>query len=273
MMPSNLLVEILLLSAVYHLVYSHSSHVNCSYLQSKVPKPQLKYMLSGEVYVIWREDRSVGFNYTAHMCCTKLQSHQNFACPNTCPQFKALTNCNPGGSGSSSKQRQCNMSVSQYFTYTVYLSGDHQRCQLKGKFAKIWPRLSIAYPGPVPKFSVYSQMDSLIIEWRKRFQYVQLLYSLRCIQLHKTNRVYFCCIRSSLPYGISSYYSEVCKISQDKAYKAIINGIHCGSSHDCKTAEVDDLSNFRGQLMPDDTNWPNIPPSMFLQVLQRKRRT
>jgi hypothetical protein len=37
------------------------------------------------------------------------------------------------------------MEVSQYFKYTVYLSADHQGCQLRGGEVKIRPSLSSKY--------------------------------------------------------------------------------------------------------------------------------
>ncbi len=107
-----------------------------------VPKLQLKYMLSGHLHVIWQENETIGYNYTAHICCSKLRSYSFLGCPNTCPQFKAIKSCTTtAGSGSDSKSRQCSMSVWEYFEYTVYLSSKQHGCQLMGKVVKIRPRL------------------------------------------------------------------------------------------------------------------------------------
>ncbi|CAB3990912.1 Hypothetical predicted protein [Paramuricea clavata] len=207
--------EILLVFILNYPVSSNSVKINCTHLQlqSKVPKPQLKYMLNGQVHVIWQEKTS-GFNYTAYSCHTSLMSFLNIPYPNSCPQFHPIVSCNV-----TRDVHQCSMEVSQYIEYTVYLSADHQGCQLRGGEVKIRPSLSIAYPGPVPKLNVYSKNNDLIIEWIKasgqRVRYVRLLYSLRCQKLEKlVSKPYYCCIQVRLPYGISPYYSEVCKTSQ-----------------------------------------------------------
>ena len=105
-----------------------------------VPTPQLKYLLSGHLHVIWQENETIGYNYTAHICCSKLWPFPYSGCPNTCPQFQAMTSCTSAGSGSDSKSRQCSMMVYEYFEYTVYLSGKQHGCQLMGKMVKIRPR-------------------------------------------------------------------------------------------------------------------------------------
>ncbi|CAB3994053.1 Hypothetical predicted protein, partial [Paramuricea clavata] len=220
---SHLLIQILLAALCHTDVSSHSLEINCTYFQRKVPKPQLKYLLSGHLHVIWQENETIGYNYTAQLCCSKLWPFPYSGCPNTCPQFQAMTSCTSAGSGSDSKSRQCSMMVYEYFEYTVYLSGKQHGCQLMGKMVKIRPRLRIAYPDPVPSLNVYTFYNGLVIEWTKSHRYVQLSYSLRCKQRDLTHnqqtvlkKSYSCCIRVRLPHhGRSPYYSEVCKDSQN----------------------------------------------------------
>jgi hypothetical protein len=97
-------------------------------------------MLSGQVYVIWQEEKTSGFKYTAYSCHTSLMSFLNIAYPNSCPQFQPIVSCTV-----TRDVHQCSMEVSQYFKYTVYLSADHQGCQLRGGEVKIRPSLSSKY--------------------------------------------------------------------------------------------------------------------------------
>ena len=258
-------LEILSLFLLNHPDFSRSTTINCTLLQSKVPKPQLKYMLGGQVRVIWREKVNSHFNYKAHICHISLITSMNIANPYSCPQFQIMTSCTVKND-SDMNIHQCTMQVSQYFEYTVYLNANHQNCQLRGQQVKIRPSLRIACPDPVPKLDVYSESNGVIIAWTKAFRYVHLLYSLRCRKLGTFNR-FHCCVRVHLPYRISPYYSEVCKTSQNKA---ITSSFECGSTYECRQAEVSTLNNFEGHLMPDDSSWPNSPPAMVLQVKKRK---
>ena len=105
-----------------------------------VPKPQLKYMLNGQVRVIWREEVTTDFNYKANICHISLITSMNIANPYSCPQFQAMTSCTVKNDSDMNIQ-QCTMQVSQYFEYTVYLNANHQSCQLRGEEVKIRPSL------------------------------------------------------------------------------------------------------------------------------------
>ncbi|XP_028405323.1 uncharacterized protein LOC114527824 [Dendronephthya gigantea] len=281
-----LLMEILIVAATYHAKVSClSSEENCTGL--KVPKPELKYMLSRRLVVTWQENDTSGYNYTAYICYTKIRSHPNFGSRDTCPHFQAMTSCSyAGGSVDANIRRQCDMKVFEYYEYTVHLSAEIRGCELIGENFKITPSLKNIIPNPVPTFNVYSKVNELLIEWTKSDRYVQLLYILKCKQLpmarerqvlevlkdsrNQDLKTYRCCIQVHLPYyGLSTLYSQVCNVSQAKEITTATFG--CGKSHECKTAEVDDLGEFAGQLLPDDTNWPNMPPAMVLQVREKQQ--
>ena len=274
----------LLLPMILALFYStevHSLEMNCTYFQQKVPTPQLKYMLSGQLHVIWQENETIGYNYKAHSCCSKRLPYSYSGCQDSCPQFHAISSCMTANSSTDTNVRQCSMRVFEYFEYTIYLSGEEHGCELTGKMIKIRPRLRIAWPDPVPSLNVYSIYNGLLIEWTKSLRYMQLLYSLRCQQLSWThNKVlkksmnkdlksYVCCIRVYLPYFGSSRYSEVCEVSQNKE---ITSKFHCDYSHECKIAEVDKLQYFTGQFKPSNAKWPKTPPAMVLQIKKRNTR-
>ncbi len=93
--------------------------------------------------MIWQEKNTAGFNYTAHTCHTSLMSNLNVT--NSCPQFQAMTTCTATKNDLNITVHECSMRVSDNIEYTVYLSANHLRCQLRGKEVKIKPRLSSKY--------------------------------------------------------------------------------------------------------------------------------
>lgn len=103
-----------------------------------VPKIQLKYMLNRKLHVIWRENETTGYNYTAYICCSKVWSNLGSGCPSFCPKFFAM---NSVGSGMGTGNRQSSLTVYAYLKYAVYLSGKKHGCDLMGKVAKFKPML------------------------------------------------------------------------------------------------------------------------------------
>ncbi len=100
---------------------------------------------------------------------------------------------------------------------SLYRKKSLELIELDKKELNFFSIFLVAHPSPVEKLDVYNQSNGLIIEWTKAFRYVNLLYSLRCQKLGTSVlKPYRCCVRVRLPYGISPFYSEVCKASQNK---------------------------------------------------------
>ena len=119
-------------------------------------------MLSGDLHVIWHENYTTGFNYTAHICCSRIWPYRYAACANTCPKFQAMKSCKTDVTATGTRRRQCIMQVFEYFRYSVYISGK-QHCRLKGEIVPFIPRLKSKYSYNVT-YRVYKGKGNRVLE-------------------------------------------------------------------------------------------------------------
>ena len=98
-------------------------------------------MLKGHVHIIWKEENTA--NYTVFMCRKSILPYIR---DNSCPKFKAVTNCSVRETKGNMRTRQCIVKeVYQYSEYTFYISGTNLACQIMGNHVKIRTTLSSKY--------------------------------------------------------------------------------------------------------------------------------
>lgn len=112
-------------------------NVTCLATKRTVAKPEVKYMLSGELHVSWSKKKAVG-NYSVNVCCKKPPVAYTATCSHVCPSYKTVQNCLLKTNAYPVKHH-CSILVYQYINYSIFLTAQFQGCQIRSDVVRITP--------------------------------------------------------------------------------------------------------------------------------------